>query len=232
LAGGLIYYLLKNSDPPVPPANLPSVPPAVVTTPAPQPATPGPTPTPVSPTPSPVPPTPVPTPAPPPLQTAPTVVQDPKELAAFQEEVKRRIEEADDDKFDQEMKDTARQVVSNLSGLIKISTIRFDSGSELTSENQAIVDRMLAKPEVKAALTNPEAGFIILGFADTSGSSPDNQKLSKSRAESVQKYLKDQGRTNHKTYAFGLGVSNKLNAAESRKNRAAEIWLAIPGEKP
>jgi len=77
-----------------------------------------------------------------------------------------------------------------------------------------------------------EGEFIILGFADTSGSSPDNQKLSKSRAESVQKYLKDQGRTNHKTYAFGLGVSNKLNAAESRKNRAAEIWLAIPGEKP
>ncbi len=250
VTGGLIYYLLKE-DASDPIATAPPIKATPGTSPS---SKPSPSPTPPEIKPPANPPTPPvapetktkpeataatkptappapPAPPRPPDESKPAVVQDQTQFQEFQSEVTKRIEEADDDKFDTEMKETARSVVRKLSGLIKVMTVRFESGAELSSEYQLMLEATLLDPKVKAALANQESGFIVLGFADSSGTAADNKRLSKDRAEAVRKYLKDGAGITHKTYAFGLGVSTTLSD-DPVKNRAAEIWLAIPGENP
>ena len=68
----------------------------------------------------------------------------------------------------------------------------------------------------------------ISGHTDSSGSRSLNMKLSRKRAESVRRYLINQGIKEHRLRAIGLGqdhpvTSNKTKAGRA-KNRRIEFF--------
>lgn len=161
-----------------------------------------------------------------PVPPAPTPTADPTQLARFKTDVIQRIEAADKDKWDGEMKALAKQKVNAMTGLINAGKITFADGYGLTEGHRTEITNALQQPEVKKALVDPNAGLVILGYADPTGSPTANAKLSKDRATAVETFVRKITANRHRTYALGVGQTNILNV-NVKENRAVEIWVAI-----
>lgn len=162
---------------------------------------------------------------PPPDHTPP--VQDPAELETFRAQVEERIAAAGDT-HTAEMKDAAREVLKRLTGILRITTLRFAAGDiGLSEQNGALLLAALETPNVKSFLdAHPSSRFIVLGFADPAGSPEVNARLSRDRAKAVATILKNEF-PERRSYAFGLGATQLLDAQNLEQNRAVEVWLAI-----
>ena len=203
--------------------------------PAPAPMTPPPTPAPV---PSP---TPIPTslPTPPSAATAPPLspppsnngeLQSPAELEKFKAEVLARIEAADDASYGPAEKGTARQMLQRLQKLIKVTTLQFASGERSVNEKHLVqlLQQMESNPNVADEISARPKNLriFVLGYADGSGNSQANMKISKERAVAVDAAIKEEY-PQLRAYAFGIGGTSLIDIANASKNRAVEVWLAV-----
>ena len=188
---------------------------------------------PVAPSPPPVPVAKVDDPAPVPPKPA-GVSQSPIQLASFKKDVLARIEDADSETFTEEMKEGARNSVKDLRNLLPISTIYFAKDTTVDSKGGPSLEDLkkeLVAENIQKILTDiPKSAFIILGFADASGSMELNRKLTKSRAEFIKNYVQEVHKKLEKDriVPLGVGVTNVMGTQDVKKNRAVEVWLAIP----
>jgi len=82
----------------------------------------------------------------------------------------------------------------------------------------------------------PERGILIEGHTDSVGNKEYNQKLSEKRAQSVRKFLAQQGMEKQKLIARGYGegypVANNNTPVGRQENRRVEVVILNPGQNP
>lgn len=94
---------------------------------------------------------------------------------------------------------------------IKLEGVNFATDSaELIAESDYVLQRA-----VRSLKKYPELVVEVDGYTDSRGSPKHNLALSQRRAESVEKYLKDQGVTN-KISARGFGEANPIASNETK----------------
>lgn len=117
------------------------------------------------------------------------------------------------------------KVQKKLDDAIDIASIEFETGSSVIKQNSlSILDNIS-----KILFDNPEIKISVNGHTDSKGNADKNNKLSKSRAESVKNYLVKSGIGNNRISAFGFGSSQPIadnNTLEGRqKNRRVEFKI-------
>ena len=105
------------------------------------------------------------------------------------------------------------------------ANLRFASGSmKLDVNSQNNINRLVG---FLAESGNENLAIKLIGFTDSSGSSEQNLKLSKRRAEAVADTLRLKGVRGVSHYGFGeeMPVADNSTANGQEKNRRVEIWL-------
>jgi outer membrane protein OmpA-like peptidoglycan-associated protein len=70
--------------------------------------------------------------------------------------------------------------------------------------------------------------LIVLGYADKKGEEAKNLDISRSRAESVVKALRDKMDLVNVMHAVGMGGQDLFDSSALEKNRVAEVWAVQP----
>ena len=83
-------------------------------------------------------------------------------------------------------------------------------------------------PRVKELMQDPTVVFVILGFADTTGSIESGLRLSTERAETVVDSLRRECGVLNLMQAVGMGSTDILGKDNTAKNRVAEVWAVLP----
>ncbi len=119
-----------------------------------------------------------------------------------------------------ETRDTPRGLVVNMADVL-FDTAKFDL--------RPIAREKLARLS-GIVLAHPGLNLDIEGHTDSTGSDEFNQKLSEQRADSVRKYLIDQGLPDSSLTAAGFGksmpVADNSTAAGRQQNRRVEIIVS------
>jgi outer membrane protein OmpA-like peptidoglycan-associated protein len=117
-------------------------------------------------------------------------------------------------------RDTPRGLVVNMADVL-FDTARFDL--------RPIAREKLARFS-GIVLAHPGLNLAIEGHTDSTGSDEFNQKLSEQRAESVRKYLIEQGLSDSSLTATGFGksmpIADNSTAAGRQQNRRVEIIIS------
>lgn len=126
-------------------------------------------------------------------------------------------------------KDKLYAAVEKAKSMGKILTIPFGSGkTELSPADLSALKAELEKPEITALRDNTLAVFVILGYADPKGDKAKNLVISRNRADSVQKSMRDTLGVKNLMYTMGMGGSKLVDAQNLEKNRIVEIWAVLP----
>jgi outer membrane protein OmpA-like peptidoglycan-associated protein len=126
-------------------------------------------------------------------------------------------------------KDKLYAAVEKARSMGKILTIPFGSGkSELSPADLNALKTELEKPEIQSLRDNTLAVFVILGYADPKGDKAKNLIISRNRADSVQKSMRDTLGVKNLMYTMGMGGSKLVDAQNLEKNRIVEIWAVLP----
>ena len=157
-----------------------------------------------------------------------TFAEDSPQVTALKADADRRIDEAPAELYSDADKQRVRDAIRKAKRLTRVATLQFSSGAAALGSNERNrLKKALLSPEAEALLSDPEAVFFILGFADATGASDINRKISQKRAAGVADVLKSFKVTNS-SYAVGIGATTLLSAEKQSKNRAAEVWLVLP----
>lgn len=105
------------------------------------------------------------------------------------------------------------------------ANIRFLQGSNEPDINS--VNNLDRLSSYLANSGNENVSVVLIGFADSVGSSSGNLRLSKKRADAVRELLEAKGVSNVISAGFGEAMPVADNGSESgrAKNRRVEIWL-------
>lgn len=153
---------------------------------------------------------------------------DAPEVTSLKEDADRRIDEAPSDIYSDADKDKVREAIRQSKRLTRVATLQFGKGAAtLGSNERKRLKNALLTPEAEALLSDPQAVFFLIGFADSSGASQANRSLSQKRAAGIGSVLKGFKVTN-RAYAVGIGSSNLVGGAKDDKNRAVEVWVVLP----
>ena len=68
----------------------------------------------------------------------------------------------------------------------------------------------------------------MLGFADKTGDKKTNLKVAQRRADNVTNVLKDKCGVLNIIHPFSMGDTELLEPDGLAKNRAVEVWVALP----
>lgn len=113
--------------------------------------------------------------------------------------------------------------------MMKVITIPFALGQK--SLSAPAIEKLCEashSPEVEKLVKNPTVVFVILGFADTIGSTESGMKLSTARADNVTDTLRDHCKLHNRMQPVGMGSSEFFGADKKEKNRVVEVWVVIP----
>ena len=69
---------------------------------------------------------------------------------------------------------------------------------------------------------------MILGYADPKGDPKKNIAISQSRADAVQKAMKEKCGISNVMHSVAMGGSKLLDTEKMEKNRIVEIWAVLP----
>lgn len=132
-------------------------------------------------------------------------------------------------KLTPEEKDKLYVLVDRARGMGKIITIPFSSGKiSIGTAEAASLQEKIALPQIKKFSEDPTVVFVVLGYADTKGDPKKNVAISRDRAESVVKTLKDRLGVMNVVHAVGMGGSEMFDAKNLDKNRVVEVWAVLP----
>jgi outer membrane protein OmpA-like peptidoglycan-associated protein/opacity protein-like surface antigen len=112
--------------------------------------------------------------------------------------------------------DKKPEIIFEKKAPIVLDGVNFKVGSsELTNSAKPVLDKV-----VRTLNDYPEMYLEISGHTDSSGSRSLNMKLSRKRAESVRRYLINQGIKEYKLRAIGLGPDHPVTSNVTKEGRA------------
>ena len=77
-------------------------------------------------------------------------------------------------------------------------------------------------------IADPTVLLVMVGFADKQGEESKNLEVSRARAESVLKALKQRMDVVNVMHSVGMGGQNLFDQTNLEKNRLVEVWAAQP----
>lgn len=163
-----------------------------------------------------------------PVETVTSFAEDSPEARSLKEDADRRIDEAPSDVYSDDDKTKVREAIRQAKRLTRVATLQFGTGSAILGSNERTrLKKALLTPQAENLLSDPQAVFFLIGFADSSGSSAANRTISQKRAAGIGSVLKS-FRVGNRAYAVGIGSSNLISGAKQEKNRAVEVWVVLP----
>lgn len=158
---------------------------------------------------------------------APAVVNDQAEEERVREEVLQRIDLmkvlTDNDK------DKLYAQVERARGFTKIAILPFTQNrTTLASAQIDGLIKSLNGRDLQKLLADPTVVLIVVGYADKKGDEAKNLDISRSRAESVVKALKEKMDLVNVIHAVGMGGQDLFDSADIEKNRVVEVWAVQP----
>jgi flagellar motor protein MotB len=157
----------------------------------------------------------------------PLVVSDRAEEDRVRQEVLQRIDllkvltDAEKDKLYAQ--------VERARAFVKVAIIPFTQNRMVVGAAQ--VDGLIKNlnaPGLQKLLADPTVALIVLGYADKKGEEAKNLEISRSRAESIVKALKEKMDLVNVIHAVGMGGQDLFNSSDPEKNRVAEVWAVQP----
>src|ERR1700722_10406167 len=157
----------------------------------------------------------------------PPVVTDRAEEDRTRQEVLKRIDllkvltDADKDKLYVQ--------VERARGFTKIAIIPFMQNR--TTAGPAQIEGLvknLSGPDLRKLLSDPTVALILVGYADKRGDESKNLEISRNRAESVVKALKEKMDLVNVMHSVGMGGQDIFDTSDSEKNRVVEVWAVEP----
>ena len=159
--------------------------------------------------------------------SAPRVVNDRVEADRMRDEVLQRIDLMK--ALTDAEKDKLYAQVERARGFTKIAIIPFTQNRMIPGPAQ--VDgliKTLNGVELRKLLADPTVALIIVGYADKKGDEAKNLEISRSRAESVVKALREKTDFVNVMHPVGMGGQDLFDSANLEKNRVVEVWAAQP----
>ncbi len=113
-------------------------------------------------------------------------------------------------------------------GLGKLVTVNFSSNrTELVPADITNLNAALHLPKVQHFLDDPTVVLVVLGFADTKGSSRINKEVSERRARKVVDALRGPCAVGNVIHTIGMGGQD-IAGESLDKNRVVEVWAVLP----
>jgi flagellar motor protein MotB len=155
------------------------------------------------------------------------LVADPVEEDAMRQEVLNRIDLV---KFlSQGDKDKLYAQVERARAFKKIAIIPFSkSGTTPGSVQIEALVRHFKEPEMQMLISDPTVLLVMVGFADKQGEESKNLEVSRARAESVVKALREKVDILNVMHSVGMGGQNLFDQTNPEKNRLVEVWAVQP----
>jgi outer membrane protein OmpA-like peptidoglycan-associated protein len=126
-------------------------------------------------------------------------------------------------------KDQLYAQVEKARGFIKLAIIPFSQGKIVPGVNEAQnLIKQLQQPDVQGILKDPTTVIVVLGFADARGDEEKNLEISRSRAASVIKELKEKTTLVNVMHPVAMGGQNLFDTTKTERNRLVEVWIAQP----
>jgi outer membrane protein OmpA-like peptidoglycan-associated protein len=113
--------------------------------------------------------------------------------------------------------------------MVRLTVIPFESGQ--ANLRRAAVNELVnafAKPEMRDKISDPTTILVVAGYADAGGRADLNLRVSRERAESVTKVLKEQANLLNAMQTIGMGGTDLLDSNRREQNRAVEVWAVVP----
>jgi len=158
---------------------------------------------------------------------SPGVVHDRAEEDRTREEVLKRIDlmrvlsDADKDKLYAQ--------VERARGFTKIAVIPFPQNRTVAGAAQVEgLIKSLHRQDLQKLLSDPTVALIMVGYADKKEDEKKNLDLSRTRAESVLKTVRDRTEVENVMHAVGMGGQDLFNSSDSEKNPVVEVWAVQP----
>ena len=122
-------------------------------------------------------------------------------------------------------KDKLYAQVERARGFRKIAVISFSKSGFTPSAGQvdALV-RQLKEPEMRKLIGDPTVLLVMVGFADRQGDEAKNLEVSRARAESVIKALREKLDVLNVMHSVGMGGQKLFDQTNPEKNRLVEVW--------
>jgi outer membrane protein OmpA-like peptidoglycan-associated protein len=158
---------------------------------------------------------------------APPVVNDRAEEDRTRQEVLKRIDLMR--VLTDGEKDKLYVQVERARGFTKIAILPFTQNR--TNAGAAQVDALtknLNRPDLRKLLADPTVALIVVGYADKNGDEAKNLDISRSRAESVVKALREKTELVNLMHAVGMGGQQLFDQSDLEKNRIVEVWAVQP----
>jgi outer membrane protein OmpA-like peptidoglycan-associated protein len=158
---------------------------------------------------------------------APLVVADGAEQERMRQEVLKRIDLMR--ALTNTDKDKLYAQVERARGFTKIAIIPFAQNRTIAGAAQ--IDglvKSLNEPDLRKLIADPTVILFMVGFADKQGEEEKNIEVSRSRAESVLKALKEKTDLGNVMHAVGMGGQDLFDRSDLEKNRVVEVWAAQP----
>jgi outer membrane protein OmpA-like peptidoglycan-associated protein len=155
------------------------------------------------------------------------VIDDHVEQDAMRQEVLSRIDLMKS--FSQGDKDKLYVQVERARAFQKIAIIAFAQNRTTPSAEQVeALIRHLKETEMQKLVADPTVLLVMVGFADKQGDESKNLEVSRTRAESVAKALKERTDIANVMHSVGMGGQNLFDQSNLEKNRLVEVWAVQP----
>lgn len=159
--------------------------------------------------------------------SAPPVVNDRVEADRMRNEVLQRIDLMK--ALTDGEKDKLYAQVERARGFRKIAIIPFTQNRVIPGPAQLDgLIKTLNGAELRKLLADPTVALIIVGYADKKGDEAKNLEISRSRAESVVKALREKTDFVNVMHPVGMGGQDLFDPANLEKNRVVEVWAVQP----
>jgi outer membrane protein OmpA-like peptidoglycan-associated protein len=113
--------------------------------------------------------------------------------------------------------------------MVRLTVIPFESGQ--ANLRRAAINELVnafGKPEMRDKISDPTTILVVAGYADAGGRADLNLRVSRERAESVTRALKEQANLLNAMQTIGMGGTDLLDSNRREQNRAVEVWAVVP----
>jgi outer membrane protein OmpA-like peptidoglycan-associated protein len=158
---------------------------------------------------------------------APPVVNDRAEEDRMRQEVLKRIDLMR--VLTDGEKDKLYVQVERARGFTKIAILPFTQNRSNAGAAQVdALTKSLNRPDLRKLLADPTVALIVVGYADKNGDEAKNLDISRTRAESVVKALREKTELVNLMHAVGMGGQELFDQSDLEKNRVVEVWAVQP----
>ena len=158
---------------------------------------------------------------------APPIVNDRAEEDRMRQEVLKRIDLMR--VLTDGEKDKLYVQVERARGFTKIAILPFTQNRSIAGAAQVdALAKSLSRQDLRKLLADPTVALIVVGYADKNGDEAKNLDISRSRAESVVKALREKTELVNVMHAVGMGGQELFDQFNLEKNRVVEVWAVQP----